>query len=54
MTQLERNGVVLARGEEIVSDEIYLNRHGKRYPNAMLPYEKRMLDAWFKTRFAGR
>jgi hypothetical protein len=51
---LERVGAPALRGEEIVADETYLNRHGKLYPNAMLPYEKRMLDHWFKARFEGK
>ena len=40
--------------DETVVDMEYLRRLGPRYAYASLPYEKRMLDEWFKARFADR
>jgi len=38
--------------EETVADTTYLRRLEPKYSSASLPYEKRMLDEWFKARFA--
>jgi hypothetical protein len=38
--------------DETVVDTTYLRRLETRYSSASLPYEKRMLDEWFKARFA--
>jgi hypothetical protein len=40
--------------EETVVDTTYLRRLEPKYSSASLPYEKRMLDEWFKARFASR
>jgi len=38
-------------GEETIVDRVYLRRLRESHPPVSLPYEKRMLDEWFKTRF---
>jgi len=48
---LEAQGKTLQRREETVSDMNYLMRTDNRYSQEALPYEKRMLDTWFKARF---
>lgn len=40
------------RAAEIVADTIYLRRLEPAYWSVSLPYEKRMLDNWFRARFA--
>ena len=45
------DGQVIRRGEEVVSDMQYLNHLAEARTYDSLPYEKRMLDHWFKTRF---
>ena len=42
---------VLARGEEQLSDMSYLARRSGLRPSEPLPYESRMLKAWFSERF---
>ncbi|MBV9493657.1 MAG: DUF3016 domain-containing protein [Acidobacteria bacterium] len=40
--------------EETIVDRSYLRRVDREYPYAVaLPHEKRMLNEWFKARFAG-
>ncbi|HWB50594.1 MAG TPA: DUF3016 domain-containing protein [Stellaceae bacterium] len=39
-------------GEEDVSDEMYLTRAGIRSSVDVMPYEKAMLERWFRARFA--
>lgn len=43
---------VLARGEEVVADMSYLERTSSIDRNESLGYEKRMLERWFRERFA--
>lgn len=47
---LQQGGAVLASGEDTVSDMNYLASR-LREPPTELPYEKRMLDAWFRAHF---
>ena len=47
---LASQGRVLASREETVADKDYLRRRSIAYSS--LPYEKRMLDEWFQSRFA--
>lgn len=49
---LTANGQVLRSGEESVTDMNYL-QHVAGYPSSgsALPYERRMLESWFKARF---
>jgi Protein of unknown function (DUF3016) len=50
---LEAEGRVLADQREVVSDMAYLNRiPNVQYSSESFPYEKRMLEDWFKARFA--
>lgn len=47
-----RNGEqVLAQGSEQVSDMAYLMHQATSGDNGVLPYERRMLSAWFAQRF---
>jgi len=48
---LRRNGRVLARSEETVSDMNYLMRPSARLSGERLAYEKDMLRDWFRARF---
>lgn len=49
---LESDGRVLQKREETIADMSYLQHTPKRYSNQSLPYEKQMLDDWFRQRFA--
>ena len=49
---LESDGKTSKPVEETVVDRVYLRRLEWRYSSAVLPYEERMLDEWFKARFA--
>lgn len=52
-TLYDATGQVLTRGAETITDLDYLRRFPTRRENAQpLDYEKRMLDDWFKHRFA--
>lgn len=48
---LASEGRVLAEKQETVSDMAYLTRTPIQYGNTIYPYEKRMLEEWFKRRF---
>ena len=51
---LESNGRVIASGEDKLSDMDYLG-HINRYADGdSLRYEKRMIDDWFRKKFAAR
>jgi hypothetical protein len=54
--RLERNGKVVASGEESLSDHSYLSRPGANLSSDELRYEKSMLDDWFREKLqrAGR
>ena len=49
---LTSGGKVLDSGEESVTEPGYLTYRGNAYSNESLAYEKRMLDRWFRARFA--
>ena len=49
---LESNGQVISRGEDALSDMMYLNRSTRYADGDTLRYEKRMIDDWFKQKFA--
>jgi hypothetical protein len=49
---LESNGHVIRSGEDALSDMMYLNRLPRYADGDMLRYEKRMIDDWFKQKFA--
>ena len=49
--KLERGGRTTA-GEDTVSDSSYLWFPARIRPTGSLPYEKRMLEDWFRERFA--
>ena len=48
---LRGNGALLLSAEERVSDLAYLMRRQGRYASQPLPYEKAMLESWFRNRF---
>ena len=48
---LESNGATSKPVDEKVVDTVYLRRLEWRYASVSLPYEKRMLDEWFRARF---
>ena len=50
---LESAGQPLRRIEQTVSDMAYLERINRHADGEFLRYEKRMLDEWFETQFAG-
>jgi len=50
---LESAGQPLRRIEQTVSDMAYLQRSNRHADGEFLRYEKRMLDEWFETQFAG-
>lgn len=50
---LEVNGSVTS-SQEVISDMSYQWRLKPRYASESLPYEKRMLEEWFKERFGPR
>jgi hypothetical protein len=49
---LESNGQVISRGEDALSDMAYLSRMPRYADGDSLRYEKRMIDDWFKQKFA--
>lgn len=49
---LEADGRVLMDRQEHIADMGYLDHPDRRYSDQPLPYEKRMLDDWFRKRFA--
>ncbi|MEK7754704.1 MAG: DUF3016 domain-containing protein [Acidobacteriota bacterium] len=49
---LEADGRVLLERQENVADMGYLQRPNTHYSGRFLQYEKRMLDDWFRQRFA--
>jgi hypothetical protein len=49
---LESNGQVVSRGEDALSDMMYLNRSPRYADHDNLRYEKRMIEDWFKQKFA--
>ncbi len=49
---LESNGAVLKSGEDRLSDMDYLHHGNSLTANTPLRYEKRMIDDWFKSKFA--
>jgi len=49
---LDTPGVATLRGEEHLADLNYLQQRPAQRLAEPLPYEKAMLDAWFKRRFA--
>ena len=49
---LEADGRVLMDREEHIADMDYLEHPDRQYSDQSLPYEKRMLDDWFRRRFA--
>jgi hypothetical protein len=49
---LQAHGQVLKQGEETITDLDYLRRPTRYGPADPLAHEKRMLDDWFKARFA--
>lgn len=51
---LQGGGAAVAQGEETVADLDYLSRAEVRLSSDRLGYEKRMLDDWFRTRFAAQ
>lgn len=51
---LVSNGQVIASGEDQLSDMMYLNRINRYSDGDTLRYEKRMIDDWFKEKFAAR
>lgn len=48
------NGQLLARGEDDISDMMYLDRIDRASDGDSLHYEKRMIDDWFTKKFAPR
>ncbi len=49
---LVSNGAVLKSGEDRLTDMDYLHHRNSYTDNISLRYEKRMIDDWFKNRFA--
>jgi hypothetical protein len=49
---LEAGGQTLSSGDERLSDLNYLGYAGRLQPGDPLRYEKKMIDDWFKARFA--
>jgi hypothetical protein len=49
---LEADGHVLVDQQENVDDMGYLQHPNRHYSGRSLPYEKQMLDDWFRQRFA--
>jgi Protein of unknown function (DUF3016) len=49
---LEADGRVLVDQQENVADMDYLQHPNMHYSSQSLPYEKQMLDDWFRQRFA--
>ena len=54
-TLLSGGSIVAQSTDETIVDRTYLRRIDRDYSAVVsLPYEKRMLDEWFKTRFGNR
>lgn len=51
---LKAKGKLLAASEETVTDINFLMNPSARFSSDPLVYEKTLLDAWFRARFAGR
>ncbi|MGE0447395.1 MAG: DUF3016 domain-containing protein [Vicinamibacterales bacterium] len=51
---LESGGAAVAQGEETLADLGYLSHPEVRLASDRLGYEKRMLDEWFRARFAAQ
>jgi hypothetical protein len=51
---LERDGKVVAGGEDQLSNMAYLQRLNRYFSGDPLRYEKQMVDDWFKDKIAGR
>ncbi len=49
---LQEQGRVLSQGEEAITDMDYLHHITDRRTDTSLGHEKRMLDEWFRVRFA--
>jgi hypothetical protein len=49
---LESNGKVIGSGDDELSDMMYMNRLSRYGDGDTLRYEKRMIDDWFKQKFA--
>lgn len=49
---LERDGKVIASGEELLKDMMYLDRASRYSSSDALRFEKQMLDDWFKEKLA--
>ena len=49
---LQEQGRMLAQGEEAITDMDYLHHIADRRTDTSLGHEKRMLDEWFRARFA--
>ncbi len=49
---LEADGRVLLDRQENIADMAYLQHAPRHYSNQPLPYEKQMLEDWFRQRFA--
>ncbi|MGB8338389.1 MAG: DUF3016 domain-containing protein [Burkholderiales bacterium] len=50
---LEADGTVLTDAEADIADMNYFHRIGNYHPNVSYPYEKRLLEDWFKATFSG-
>jgi Protein of unknown function (DUF3016) len=48
---LQTDGKIIADAEADIADMDYLNHIGRYYPNVSYPYERRMLENWFKATF---
>lgn len=51
---IERDGKVLATGEDHLSNMAYMNRINRYSSGDPLRYEKQMVDDWFKEKIAAR
>jgi hypothetical protein len=51
---LERDGKVVASGEDQLSNMAYLQRANRYFSGDPLRYEKQMMDDWFKEKIASR
>jgi len=50
--RLERNGKLVASGEDSLSDRMYMSRPGAALSSEELRFEKEMLDDWFRQKFS--
>jgi hypothetical protein len=51
---LKAGDTILAQGEEQLSDPSYMFPRRRALEHQPLPYERRMLEAWFKERFSAQ